>query len=356
MTGLPQPSAELGLREGYHSPQVDVEVRLNTNESPYPPPPEWYEALAGELGDIALNRYPDREATRLRGALAQWHGVGAAQVFAANGSNEVLQCIYLAYGGPGRKVLIFEPTYALHSHIAHLTGTEVVQAPRAGDFSVDATVAVELVRKERPAMVMLCSPNNPTGTPEKRETVLEILDAAAGEALVVVDEAYGQFASWSAIDLVADDVALAVVRTYSKTWGMAGLRLGYTVAPSPVVEVLGRVALPYHLDSLKQAAGRLALQFSAHMEAHVSAIVSERQRLVDELSRLDVDVWPSEANFVLWRPRKKGASQVWQELVGRSVLVRDISSAPGLAGYLRTTVGAPEENSRFLAAVTEVLS
>jgi histidinol-phosphate aminotransferase len=353
--GLPEPRSELGLRQGYHSPQVSVEVRLNTNESPYPPPPAWYDALAAELRDVELNRYPDRNATRLRGALAGWHSVAASQVFAANGSNEVLQCLYLAYGGPGRKVAIFEPTYALHSHIAHLSGTEVVQASRGQDFSVDVARAVGLVEAERPALVMLCSPNNPTGTPEKRETVLALLEATAGDALVVVDEAYGQFASWSAIDLVGDDVPLVVVRTYSKTWGMAGLRLGYMVGPSSVVQVMERVVLPYHLDTIKQAAGRLALQFSAEMEAHVTAIVSERTRLIEELSHLDVDIWPSEANFVLWRPRKKPASQVWQGLVERSVLVRDISTAPGLAGYLRTTVGAPAENSRFLEALMEVL-
>lgn len=356
MSPVPEPRADLALREGYHSPQVSVDVRLNTNESPYPPPRGWYEALTAELSDIELNRYPDREAKRLRGALAEWHGVPVEHVFAGNGSNEVLQCIYLAYGGPGRKVAVFEPTYALYAHIAHVTGTGVSEGARDANFAVSAEAAVALLETERPSIVMLCSPNNPTGTPERRETVLALLEAVGSEALIVVDEAYGQYASWSAIDMVADDRPLVVVRTYSKTWGMAGLRLGYMVGPAEVVEVMGRVVLPYHIDAMKQAAGRLALQFSPQMEEHVTAIVSERQRVIEGLSRLDVDVWPSEANFVLWRPRKKSGPQVWKALVDRSVLVRDFSSAPGLAGHLRTTVGTPAENSRFLEALQEVLN
>jgi histidinol-phosphate aminotransferase len=344
----------LGLREGYHSPQVPVEVRLNTNESPYPPPPEWLEAVLAEARDIAFNRYPDRSATALRGALGRLHGVPAEQVFAANGSNEVLQCLCLAYGGAGRKAAMFEPTYALHSHIAHLSGTEVVQGGRRPDFTIDVGAAVGLVDQQRPSIVLLCSPNNPTGLAEDATTVSSI--AAATDGLVVVDEAYGQFASWSALALVAEDVPLVVVRTYSKTWSMAGLRLGYLVGPSEVVTALERVALPYHLDALKQAAGRLALQFSDQMERRVAALVGERERLMAALSAMPVKVWPSQANFVLWRPLEQGGQEVWQGLVARSVLVRDTSSWPGLEGCLRTTVGTPEENDRFLSALAEVLA
>ncbi len=350
----PRPRDDLGLQEGYHSAQVPVAVRLNTNESPYGPPPQWLEALMAEASDMAFNRYPDRSATRLRRALGDLHGVGADQVFVGNGSNEVLQCICLGYGGPGRRALVFEPTYALHSHIAHLTATGTVRAARGPDFVLEPEGAVEAVRREAPEIVFLCSPNNPTGLSEKPETVRAVL-AAAPEALVVVDEAYGQYARWSALELVGPDLALVVVRTYSKTWGLAGLRLGYMVGPPEVVEVMERVALPYHVDSLKQAGGSLALQFSAQMEEHVAAIVSERQRIVAGLRALPVDVWPSEANFVLWRPRPKPGAQVWKELVERSVLVRDMSTLPGLEGYLRTTVGTPAENGTFLAALAEVL-
>ena len=199
----------------------------------------------------------------------------------------------------------------------------------------------------------MCSPNNPTGLTEAASTVSTLLAASPG--LVVVDEAYGQFASWSALDLVREDVPLVVVRTYSKTWSMAAMRLGYLIGPSEVVTTLERVALPYHLDALKQAAGRLALQFSAEMERRVELIVAERDRMVAELSQLPVKVWPSEANFVLWRPLQLGADEVWRGLVQRSVLVRDTSSWPRLRGCLRTTVGTAEENDRFLGALEEVL-
>ncbi len=351
---MPEPRADLGLREGYHSPQVPVEVRLNTNESPYPPPREWLDALLVEASDIAYNRYPDRGALALRGELADLHNVHPDQVFAANGSNEVLQSICLAYGGAGRKAAMFEPTYALHSHIAHLTGTELVQGKRRPDFTLDVGAAVNLIETEAPTIVFLCSPNNPTGLAEDEATVSAVVASSSG--LTVVDEAYGQFASWSALELVQDDVPLVVVRTYSKTWSMAALRLGYLIGPPEVVKVLERVALPYHLDALKQAAGRLALRFSSQMEQRVASIIAERDRLVGELSRMPIKVWPSQANFVLWRPLRHSGEEVWQGLVHRSVLVRDTSSWPGLEGCLRTTVGTREENDRFLAALAEVLA
>jgi histidinol-phosphate aminotransferase len=350
---LPEPRADLALREGYHSPQVAVEVRLNTNESPYPPPAGWLEALVDEARSIAYNRYPDRSAHHLREALAQLHDVAPEQVFAANGSNEVLQSICLAYGGPGRKAAMFEPTYALHSHISHLTGTQLVQGQRRPDFTLDVDAAIALLERERPSIVFLCSPNNPTGLAEDASTVRALVTGPSG--LVVVDEAYGQFASWSALEHVGDEIPLVVVRTFSKTWSMAGLRLGYLVGPREVVAALERVSLPYHLDALKQAAGMVALRFSSEMEQRVGSIVAERERLTLELAKMPVRAWPSEANFILWRPLERSGQQVWEALVQRSVLVRDTSGWPGLEGCLRTTVGTPEENDRFLSALGEVL-
>jgi histidinol-phosphate aminotransferase len=354
VSGLPRPRSDLGMREGYHSPQLPVEVRLNTNESPYAPPAEWLDGLLQEVRRLRFNRYPDRSALALREALAELHGVTPAQVFAANGSNEVLQCLLLAYGGPGRRAALWQPTYALHSHIAHLTGTEVVAGRRGPNFELSAGEALELVERERPAIVFFCSPNNPTGLAEDPSTVSAVL--AAGHSLVVVDEAYGQFSSWSALEMAGDGAALAVVRTFSKTWAMAGLRLGYLVGPAEVVSVLERVALPYHLDALKQVAGRLALRYVPDMEQRVAAIVAERARLVAELSTMPVEVWPSQANFVLFRPVERKGEAVWEALVERSVLVRDTSSWPGLEGCLRVTVGLPEENTRFLTALSEVLA
>ncbi|MBO0731746.1 MAG: histidinol-phosphate transaminase [Acidimicrobiaceae bacterium] len=354
MTRLPEPRPDLGLREGYHSPQADVEVRLNTNESPLPPPPEWLAEFRDAVGRIDYHRYPDRSATRLREALADLHGVRPQQVFCANGSNEVLQSVCLAYGGPGRSVATFEPTYALHAHIAHLTGTGVLEAPRAADFSLDLDVVNDVLRGRRPDITFLCSPNNPTGMAENHSTVDAVLAAAPG--LVVVDEAYGQFSDWSALELVDESVPLVVTRTFSKTWSMAGMRLGYLIGPPPVVDILERVALPYHLDAVKQEAGRLAVRHVAEMEARIGMIVRERERLLRALASLPVTVWPSQANFVLFRPEARKGSEVWQALLERSVLVRDTSSWPGLSGCLRVTVGTAAENEAFLTALTEVLA
>jgi histidinol-phosphate aminotransferase len=354
MMPLPEPREDLGLREGYHSQQVDVEVRLNTNESPLPPPPAWLAALCHEVEAIQWNRYPDRHATELRAALAALHGVRADQVFCANGSNEVLQLLCLAYGGSGRSVAVFEPTYALHSHIAHLTGTAVVEGQRRPDFSLDLQVVRDVLEGEQPSITFLCSPNNPTGLGEDPATVRTVLEAAPG--LLVVDEAYGQFADWSALSLVDDTTPLVVVRTFSKTWSMAAARLGYLVGPAPVVATLERVALPYHLDAVKQAAGLLALRFVGEMEARVGLIVRERHRLLAALARLPVTAWPSQANFILFRPDHRKGSEVWQGLLDRSVLVRDTSSWPRLTECLRVTVGTTEENDAFLSALTEVLA
>jgi len=349
----PQPRAEIGLLAGYHSPQVDVKVRLNTNESPLPPPAAFVERVQAELAHVDWHRYPDRRAGALRAGLAALHGVDPSQVFAANGSNEVLQTLCLTYGGAGRTVAVFEPTYALHSHIARLTGTGVVVGERNDDFTLDIGEVRRVLRDASPALTYLCSPNNPTGLVEPEATVRAALDAGPG--LLVVDEAYGQFAPWSALALVEDAAPLVVTRTYSKTWAMAAARLGYLVGPSWVVAELDKVVLPYHLDAVKQLAGRIALDFREEMEARVAAVVHERTRLEAALARLDVDVWPSGANFVLIRPRARDGRAVWHGLIDRSVLVRDCTAWPRLAGCLRITVGTPEEDDILLAALEENL-
>jgi histidinol-phosphate aminotransferase len=348
---------DLRAMEGYHSAQVDVEVRLNTNESPFPPPAAWREELAGALASIEWHRYPDRGARGLRAAIADWHRVPPARVFAANGSNEVLQTLLLAYAGPGRSVLTFEPTYQLHAHIARITGATVVEVERGTGFTLTPEAVGAAVREHQPAVTFLCSPNNPTGIVEDPAVVAAALEASNG--LVVVDEAYAQFSDWSALDLVAEDRALVVVRTFSKTWSMAAARLGYLVGPSWLVGHLDDVVLPYHLDAAKQAAGTLALAHVDEMDERVKIIVEERERLVEGLAGLPVETFPSGANFVLLRVGDgdvDAGHRVWQALVDRSVLVRDCSGWPRLGGCLRVTVGTPPENDRFVAALREVLA
>ncbi len=352
-----RPELRSDLREltGYHSPQLDVEVRLNTNESPEPPPDAFRAAVADAVASTAWHRYPDRQATALRDGLARHHGVAAGQVFAANGSNEVIQTLLLTFGGPGRTAATFEPTYALHRHLASITGTGHVAGERDAAFAVGGD-EMDRVLDQQPAVVFFCSPNNPTGNAEDRQTVLDAV-ARVGRwgGLVVVDEAYGQFCSWSALDLVGTDRNLVVCRTFSKTWAMAGARLGYLIGPEWLVAELGKVVLPYHLDAVTQTAGLLALDHTDDMVARVARLVEARGEVLDRLNGLELDVWPSESNFILFRPRRHDAVTVWQGLVDRSVLVRDCSSWPRLEGCLRVTIGSPEENDRFLTALRAVL-
>lgn len=341
---------------GYHSPQVEVEVRLNTNEAAEPPPAEFMSDLRRALADVDLNRYPDRGVLRLRTALGERYGLEADWVFCANGSNEVLQALLLAYGGAGRSAAVFEPTYAMHSQIARTTGTRLVAAPRRADFSLDIELLAEVVEVEQPDILFLCSPNNPTGLLDPEGLVqgaLDLLEPHGG--LLVVDEAYGQFSPETAVDLLREDRSLVVARTFSKTWAMAGLRLGYLLGPPWCLSELEKVVLPYHLDTIKQEAGVLALAYGGEMQQRVDAVITERDRLASALAELPVTVWPSQANFILFRPEMMSGTQTWQGLLDRSVLVRDFSSVAGLDDCLRVTIGTQSEDDRFLAALREVL-
>ncbi len=353
----PQVRADIALRKGYHSPQIDVDVRLNTNEAPAAPPAGFHEALHVALDDVAWHRYPDRGAKALRAGLAQRYDRRANEVFVANGSNEVLQTLLLTYGGAGRTTALFEPTFAMHGHISKTIGSTVVEGERADDYSLDLGEVERVISEHSPSVLFLCSPNNPSGIvdpPGTVEAVLEMLDGTGG--LLIVDEAYGQFADYSAVELIDDDRPMAVTRTFSKTWAMAGARLGYLLGPSWLVDELDKTVLPYHLDSFKQAAGLAALDFAADMDERVAQIKSERERMVAALAELPVTTWPSGANFFLFRANAMGGDELWQALVDHSILVRNCSTWPRIAECLRVTVGTPEDNDRFLAAAREILA
>jgi histidinol-phosphate aminotransferase len=341
-----------GLRdvEAYVSPQLDVPVRLNTNECPHPLPQGFADELAETVRDLPLHRYPDGQMTRLREDLAARHGHAVDGTWVANGSNEVLTELLQAYGGPGRTAAVFEPTYLLHSRLAWLTNTELVSVRLAAPFAL-TDAAIDDALAAEPNVIFLCSPNNPTGTVHPLERTADV--ASRTSALVIVDEAYVEFGGESAVKLTADHPNLAVVRTFSKAFAMAGARIGYVLTSPEVVSDLQRVRLPYHLSSLTLAAGIVALRHTAEASAMLVAIRAQRDRILEALGAMaGVTVVPSEANFVLFVPPMP-AQQVWQGLLDRGVLVRDLSAV--VPGALRVTAGAPHEVDRFLTSLQEVL-
>jgi histidinol-phosphate aminotransferase len=342
---------DLRGKSPYGAPQLDVAVRLNTNENSYPLPDEVVDAIGkavqAELRD--LNRYPDRDAVALRTDLADYlgHGLSTANLWAANGSNEVQQQLLQAFAGPGRTALGFGPSYSMHPLLAAGTGTRWIGALRDPDFGLTPSAAVAQIAAHEPDLVFLCSPNNPTGTALDPAVVDAALSAAKG--MVVVDEAYAEFGRPgmpSALALLPAHPRLVVSRTMSKAFGFAGGRLGYLAADPAVVDAVQLVRLPYHLSSLTQAAARAALSQRDALLATVDAIKEQRDRIVSTLRSRGVRVADSDANFVLFQVG--GDQQVaWRALLDRGVLVRDV----GLAGWLRVTAGTPAETSAFLAAV-----
>ncbi|WP_229053611.1 histidinol-phosphate transaminase [Aeromicrobium sp. Leaf350] len=348
---------ELRGEEPYGAPQIDVPVRLNTNENPYGPS----ETVAGDVATsvraatLGLNRYPDREAWGLRTALAAYlsretPGIEAAGVWAANGSNEVMQQILQAFGGPGRTALSFAPTYSMYPEYARNTHTRWVAGQRREDFGIDAESAVALIEAERPDVVFLTSPNNPTGTSLDPAHTRAVLEAAPG--LVVVDEAYAEFrraGTPSALELLAEFPRLVVTRTMSKAFALAGGRLGYLAADPAIVDALRIVRLPYHLSSVTQATAEAALRHTDELLAQVDALRVGRDRSAERLRDAGFRVAESDANFILFGTFEDRHA-VWQALVDRGVLIRET----GPLGWLRVSIGTPDEMDAFHTALQEV--
>lgn len=348
----PATQARPDVREArpYDSPQLDVAVRLNTNECPRPLPASFSDELAEAARALPLHRYPDGAMTALREALAARHGHPPEGTWPANGSNEVLTQLLQAYGGPGRSAVVFEPTYLLHRRLSWLTQTDVVSFAMEPPYRLGAP-QVAAARDVRPDVIFVCSPNNPTGNAQSVEIVAQL--ASSTSALIVVDEAYIEFGGDSALTLVADSPNVAVVRTFSKAFAMAGARLGYVLADPAVVQDLARVRLPYHLSALTQTAGLVALRHQDEAIAMLDDIRVQRDRIVDQLARADgVTVFDSDANFVLFAPAAP-AGEVWRGLLDRGVLIRDLSAV--VPNALRVTAGTRDETDRFLAALREVL-
>jgi histidinol-phosphate aminotransferase len=353
---------DLRGRTPYGAPQLDVPVRLNTNENSYAVPDDVVTAIAASVTETArhLNRYPDREFTDLREALAAYlrsqTGVGITpeQVWAGNGSNEVLLHLVQAFGGVGRTALGFTPAYSMHPIITRTTGTTWVDGLRGtptGVFDLDAALAVRQVRATKPHIVFLCSPNNPTGTALSLDVVRAVVEAAP-ESLVVVDEAYAEFArpgTPSAMTLLEGRPLLVVTRTMSKAFALAGARVGYLAAEPDLVDALRLVRMPYHLSDPTQAVALAAIRHDASLLATVEAIKGQRDRIVAELEVLGYPPVPSDANFVLYGGLAD-AHATWQALLDRGVLVRDV----GIPHHLRVTAGTPEETSTFLRAMADL--
>ena len=347
--------ADLAGRVAYGAPQLDVPVRLNTNENPYPPSPELARAIADAVAGVAgtLNRYPDRDAVALRADLAAYlgHELSWRQVWAANGSNETIQQVLQAFGGPGRTAIGFEPSYAMHPLIARAAATGWISGARDGDFGLDAARAVQAIHHHRPDLVFLASPNNPTGGALPLAVIEAVCDAAPG--MVVVDEAYAEFArdgTPSALALLPRYPRLVVTRTMSKAFALAGARLGYLAADPAVIEALLLVRLPYHLSAVTQAVARAALAHAAEPLATVQALRAERDSLVSWLRGQGLAVSDSDANFVLFG-EFGDAHAVWQALLERGVLIREV----GPPGWLRVSAGTPAEMVAFRGALLPVL-
>lgn len=353
MSRPPRIRDDLAEVDAYRAPQLEAAVRLNTNESPYPLPEGFADELAETVRRIPFHRYPDREATALRKGLAERAGHPVEGLWVANGSNEVIQHLCLAYGGAGRRALVFEPTYGLHSLIPRVTGMDVMAAQLGDDFLLSPTDAAAAVTRYRPAIAFVCSPNNPTGNAQLVSAVQALCESVDG--LVIVDEAYGEFGGVSASLLLDAFRNLVVVRTFSKAFALAAARIGYCLADPAIIDELARVRLPYHLSALTQAAGEVALRHAGDASEVLATIRVERDRLIAALAEVPtVEAFPSDANFVLFRTPAEAPS-LWQALLDRGVLVRDVSGAPGLEGCLRVTAGRPEESAAFLAALEAAL-
>ncbi|BBX44593.1 histidinol-phosphate transaminase [Mycobacterium cookii] len=344
---------DLRGKSPYGAPQLTVPVRLNTNENPHPPSKALVDDVVASVRDVAvdLHRYPDRDAVALRTDLAAYlteqTGVrlGVQNLWAANGSNEILQQLLQAFGGPGRSAIGFVPSYSMHPIISDGTQTAWIQTPRAADFNLDADAAVAAITEHQPDVVFVVSPNNPTGQSISLPDLRRLLDAAPG--IVIVDEAYAEFSSQpSAVTLVEQyPTKLVVTRTMSKAFAFAGGRLGYLVATPAVIDAMLLVRLPYHLSSVTQAAARAALRHADDTLASVATLSAERERVSGALTGMGFQVVPSDANFVLFG-RFADAPGTWQRYLDDGVLIRDV----GIPGYLRTTIGLAEENDAFLVA------
>ncbi|MFM6840822.1 MAG: histidinol-phosphate transaminase [Candidatus Planktophila sp.] len=341
----------------YGAPQVPAQAVLNTNENPYSLSPQLAAAIASRVEKAALhlNRYPDRDAIALRTSLAAFINtlsstdVTVDNIWAANGSNEIIQSLYLAFGDKG--ALGFTPSYSMHPLIARVTNTEWHEGPRRDDFSLDVTLAKEEIAKSSPSLTFITTPNNPTGSSVTIEEIEELAKVVPG--LLVVDEAYAEFSDQtSAVTLIKKYPQVVVIRTMSKAFSFAGVRLGYLVADKSVIDAMFLVRLPYHLSTITQAAAEVALEFRNELLGNVATLIAYREKVKIQLQALGLQVAPSKANFLLFSGFDIPAPILWKSLLDAGVLIRDV----GLSGHLRVTIGSEAENNLFINALTAIIT
>lgn len=340
----------------YGAPQLPAEAILNTNENPFAISENLARALSQRIEVVArnLNRYPDRDAVKLRSGLAKFiNGLSAtdfteANIWAANGSNEIIQSLFLAFGENG--ALGFTPSYSMHPLIARVTNTEWIDGDRRSDFTLDVGRAIGQIKERQPALTFITTPNNPTGTSLSIGEIESLAKSVPG--LLVVDEAYAEFSDeTSAVTLIDRYPNVVVIRTMSKAFSFAGVRLGYLVADPAVVNALFLVRLPYHLSSITQAAGEVALEYQGELLGNVATLVANREEVRRQLEALGLVVVPSKANFLLFSGFDIPAAELWKGLLDAGVLIRDV----GLSGYLRVTIGSEADNNLFISALTRLL-
>lgn len=345
--------ADLRNEKPYGAPQLDVPVQLNVNENTHGIPEQVALEIIQELATevVKLNRYPDRDFLGLRGMLANYlgHDLSAEQLWAANGSNEVLMQLFQAFGGPGVTALSFVPTYSMYPNIARISLTQYLEIPREEEFELSASYVGAAIEKHNPGIVLLCSPNNPTGTPISLDVVLAAYEAFDG--ILIIDEAYAEFSgAESALSLLAGRPRLVVSRTMSKAFAFAGARVGYMAAEATVVDAMRVVRLPYHLSALTQGAARAALRHSNLMLRNVDQIVIQRDRIVARAGELGLRAYRTDSNFVLLEGFED-PNQIFEALLARGIIVRNV----GIPNTLRVTAGTEQETSKLLGELALLL-
>lgn len=337
----------------YDPKYLPAKIMNSANENPQDVEEQIKREAMSAVRNVKLNRYPDPLANELRDLIAEANGLDRNQVLLGNGGDELLFNLALAYGGPGRKFLNMPPTFSVYQNNAQLTGTEVVNVPRLADYSIDEQAVLDRVSRGDIDFVIVTSPNNPTGQLAPEDFVLKLLDAT--DALVMVDEAYFEFSRTTLRPYLMQHQNLVLLRTFSKAFSLAGVRLGYLLGNECVIREFLKVRQPYSVDAVSQAIGKVVFQNRAKFEPGIIQIISERQRMLEELAAIPgVDPYPSDSNYILFKVAQAG--QVWQQLFDQGILIRDFSKARYLEGSLRVSVGTPQENDQFLAALRQIVT